>query len=178
MENSKSGIECKMKLTFKCIIIILLLSFSGIVSSQQVSPDNHLSGTKLLPKTEVIGLRDQMIGGMSQYFEKELKLSPLNREIHWRRNYSSTANYLESVSSNRDRFKKITGVVDEREAIQELILNESTSQKAMVAETDAYTVYSVSWQVLEGITGTGLWIEPRTTVLAQMLVVPDADQSL
>ena len=106
MENTKSGIECKMEVTFKYLIVILLLSFSGILSSQEVSPGDYLPGTKLLSETGVTGLRDRMIGGMFQYFEKELKLSPLNRETHWHRNYSSTAEYLQSVSENRNRFKK------------------------------------------------------------------------
>ncbi len=167
-----------MKSVYKCIFIILLISF-GIISSgqsQEISSD-YLSGTKLLSVAEVESLRPQMIEGMYQHFTNELKSSIKSRGTHWRRNYSSSAEYLESVSSNRSRFKKITGVVDERKAVHELILNESTTQKALVAETDAYNVYSVSWQVLDGVTGTGLWIEPRTTVRAQMVVVPDADWS-
>jgi len=167
-----------MKSAYRFIFTILLISF-GIISSGQ-SPEissDYLPGTKLMSAVEVEGLRPQMIEGMYRHFARELESSKESRETHWRRNYSSVEEYEESVSSNRARLKKITGVVDERKAVHELILNESTTQKALVAETDAYSVYSVSWQVLEGVTGTGLWIEPHTTVRAQVVIIPDADQS-
>jgi len=43
-----------------------------------------------------------------------------------------------------------------------------------VAETDAYTIYSVRWPVLKGVTGAGLWVEPRANVRAQVVVIPEA----
>ncbi|RIH67015.1 hypothetical protein D1164_00855 [Mariniphaga sediminis] len=167
-----------MKLVCKYICLSFLISFGIIPSGQaQESPSGYLWGTKLMSVAEVESLRPQMIEGICQHFSNELKTSVKNRETHWHRNYTSSADYIKSVASNRTRIKKITGVVDERKATHELILNKSTTLEALIAKTDAYNVYSVSWQVLENVTGTGLWIEPHTTVQAQIVVVPDADQS-
>ncbi|MGI6572099.1 MAG: hypothetical protein ACOX19_01445 [Fermentimonas sp.] len=167
-----------MKLKKKCIILIFLFSLGITTSGQPYKPGSeYLPGTKLLSANDVDGLRAQMIEGMHGYFAKELKASVKSRERHWNRNYASFDEYTKSVEPNRVRFKKITGVVDERKVARELILNESTNRKALVAETDAYTVYDVSWHVLDGVTGTGLWIEPRATVQAQVVILPDADQS-
>jgi len=162
----------------KCFILIYLFSFGVTFSGQsQQIPSDYLQGTKLMSKTEVDGLRTQMIDGMNTYFANELKASIESRESHWNRNYSSLEDYSKSVDPNRIRLKKITGVVDERKAVRELTLNENTNQKAIVFETDAYTVYNVSWPVLDGVTGTGLWIEPSTSAQAQVVILPDADQS-
>lgn len=165
-----------MKVVIIWIVLTPLISFCGnlLGQEQEIFPSDHLAGTKLMSTTEVEGLRPQMIDGMHRYFDKALESSRESREIHWHRNYSSSAEYLKSITPNRARFNKITGVVDERERVEELFLMESTIQKAIVAETDAYTIYSVRWPVLKGVTGVGLWIEPRTNVRAQVVVIPDA----
>lgn len=132
-------------------------------------------GTKLLTEDEVKGLRPHMMEGVFTYFEQALKSSPQKREAHWQCNYSSVEGYLKSIAPNRDHFKKITGVVDDRKPVKGLTLLESTAQKALVAETELYSVYSVSWPVMEGVTGTGLWIEPHGKAKAQVVAIPDAD---
>lgn len=157
--------------------MIFLLSNYNISSGQDTFTQDHLSGTKLLTPADVEQIRPKMLKGISDYFEDALKASVENRESAWQRDYSSVDNYTESVSSNRLRFKKIIGVVDQREDIRELFFNESTRQGSLVAETDLYRIHSVSWPVLEGVTGTGLWIEPRSNPIAQVVVIPDADQS-
>ncbi len=161
------------------IVLVLLVVFLGTIFAhgQAIFSGDHLTGTKLMTPAEVEGIRPQMLEGMRLYFEKELRLSPQNREAHWARDYSSVSGYLESVSSNRSHFKSIIGAVDERIPVKASIFNESTLQKAVVSETEGYTVYNVSWPVLTGVTGTGLWVEPRAQVKAQVVVLPDAGQS-
>lgn len=167
----------KMKAAKIWIVPFLLINFLRILQGQEqkIFQDDHLAGTKLLSTTEVEKFRPQMIEGMHRYFDQALISSKESRETHWYRNYSSSAEYLKSIAPNRTRFKKIIGVVDERELVKELTLMETTANRALVAETDAYTIYSVSWPVLKGVTGAGLWVEPRTNVRAQMVVLPDAD---
>lgn len=139
--------------------------------------DDHLSGTELMSAEEVKNLRSEMIMGMYGYFKQALESSPQIREPHWYRNYSSPLAYSESIEPNRNRFKKIIGVVDEREPVESLTLTATTSMKSLIAETGSYNIYSVSWPVLEGVSGTGLWIEPHSEARAQIVVLPDADQS-
>ncbi|MFA7065913.1 MAG: hypothetical protein WC199_03935 [Dysgonamonadaceae bacterium] len=168
-----------MKIKYIGIVLIMQFGFARSVAAQEqnLSEGDHLTGTELLSLTDPRELRSQMIGGMFRYFEQELKSTSINREKHWNRNYSSVEEYEKSVISNRERFKKITGIIDEREQFDGLILLESTAQKALVAQTANYSVYRVKWPVLEGVTGTGLWVEPHENVQAQIVVIPDADQS-
>jgi dienelactone hydrolase len=176
--NKKFDMNC-MKIKTIVIVLTLLTCFgsSNPEQKQNITHDEHLSGTKLLTATEPEEFRSQMIGGMFRYFEQELQLAPEKREKHWHPNYSSNEEYLKSIVSNRDRFKKIIGLSDERKRFEGLILIESTAQKALVAQTNTYSVYHVKWPVLEGVTGTGLWVEPHENIQAQIVVIPDADQS-
>src|SRR5439155_136641 len=48
---------------------------------------------------------------------------------------------------------------------------------ALVGETSVYRVYQVRWPVLEGIDGEGLLVEPKNTVKARVVAIPDADQT-
>src|SRR5205823_4907022 len=77
---------------------------------------------------------------------------------------------------NRERLKKILGVVDQRlpPAMQ---LVATTDQPALVAETDRFKVYAVRWPVLPGVDGEGLLLEPTGKVVANAVAIPDADQT-
>ncbi|MFA6546758.1 MAG: hypothetical protein WCS99_20240, partial [Limisphaerales bacterium] len=48
---------------------------------------------------------------------------------------------------------------------------------AVVAETPGFTVFSVRWPVLDGVTGEGLLLEPKSAARAQIVALPDADQT-
>ena len=160
-----------MKIKYTGIVLIMQIGFLGPVAAQKqnLSEGDHLTGTKRLTLTDPGELRSQMIGGMFRYFEQELESASLNREQHWNRDYFSNEEYLKSIASNRDRFKKITGIIDERKPFDGLMLMESTAQKALVAQTDNYSVYYVKWPVFEGVTGTGLWVEPHENVQSQIV---------
>src|SRR5690625_3676935 len=152
----------------------LALSGSLLGESQNTFSKDHLADTALLSAREVEKMRPHMLKGMNQYFEQALKSSPQNRKAYWNRNHSSLADYRKSIALNRNQFKKITGVVDERKSVKELYLMKTTTQKALVAETGTYSIYSVRWPVLEDVSGVGLWIEPRTDVKAQVVALPEA----
>lgn len=175
-----------MKIQYICLILIMLIGLTDpgvlqgqntIIQEQNLTGEEYLKDTRPLELESIEALRSEMIGGMFSYFSKILESGSLNKKQYWNRNYSSTREYEESVTSNRERFKKITGIVDVRIPFDGLVLLESTAQKALVAETDNYSVYRVKWPVLEGVTGTGLWVEPKENVQAQVVVIPDADQS-
>ena len=178
-----------MKIQQICLIPFMLVSLINPVAQRRqniiiqnkqnksLKGDEYLSSTKPLKLENIDELRSEMIGGMINYFSQVLESGSINKEQHWSRNYSSMKEYNESVASNRERFKKIVGIVDERIPFDRLILMESTTQKALVTKTDNYSVYRVKWPVLEGVTGTGLLVEPHNNVQAQVVVIPDADQS-
>jgi hypothetical protein len=58
-----------------------------------------------------------------------------------------------------------------------MIPQATVERPALLAENAKYRVYAVRWTVLEGVDGEGLLFEPRGAVLAQVVALPDADQT-
>src|SRR4051812_27689611 len=106
-------------------------------------------------------LARQMLDGIDRYLTKETAASVDKRHDFWKPDYSSAQAYVQSVQPNRDRLSKILGVVDKRLPVKELELVGGTTQGAMVAQTERYSVFAVRWPVLPGVFGEGLILEPK-----------------
>src|SRR5262245_26177060 len=55
-----------------------------------------------------------MVAGMHKYLDRELAASVEKRKQFWKPDSSSPEAYAKSVQPNRERLKKILGVVDQR----------------------------------------------------------------
>ena len=51
------------------------------------------------------------------------------------------------------------------------------TQPALVAETASIEVFAVRWPVLRGVDGEGLLLEPKGKAVADVVALPDADQT-
>src|SRR4051812_38706676 len=71
-----------------------------------------LPGTK--PLTTEGDLAAQMVAGIDKYLMRELEASVEKRKECWKRDFSSPEAYTKSLEPNRERLKKILGVVDAR----------------------------------------------------------------
>jgi cephalosporin-C deacetylase-like acetyl esterase len=146
------------------------------VASLLVSPlaaQTPLPGTK--PLTAEGDLAAQMVAGIDKYLTRELAASVAKRKEFWKQDFSSPEAYTKSVEPNRERLRKILGVIDERLPVKELEYVATTSQPALVGETAAYKVYAVRWPVLPGVHGEGLLLEPKGKPVACVVAIPDAD---
>jgi hypothetical protein len=117
----------------------------------------------------------QMIEGMHRFLDRELAGSIKQRQRLWHRDFSSRAAYEKSVADNRERFRKIIGVVDERVADFEPIPEATVSRHAVAARGRGYTVYVVRWPVLPGVDAEGLLLKPNSPPIADVIALPDAD---
>src|SRR5262245_28925654 len=117
---------------------------------------------------------DAMVAGMHKYLDRETAASVEKRKQFWKPDFSSPEAYLKSIAPNRERLKKLLGVVDKRlPPAMELVA--TTDQPALVAETERYKVYAVRWPVLPGVDGEGLLLEPTEKAHANVVAIPDAD---
>jgi dienelactone hydrolase len=134
-----------------------------------------------LPETKPLvregDLAAQMVEGMDKYLMRELTASVEKRKQYWKPDFSSLEAYTKSVQPNRERLKKILGVVDERISPVVMEYVGEGTPSPLVAETETYKVYSVRWPVLPGVDGEGLLLEPKGKVVAQVVALPDADWS-
>jgi cephalosporin-C deacetylase-like acetyl esterase len=134
-----------------------------------------LPGTKPLQTEGDLAAR--MVEGIDKYLMRELAASVEKRKQFGKPDLSSPENYAKSVEPNRERLKKIIGVVDQRLPVKELEYVGGTATPSLVAETDSYKVHAVRWPVFEGVDGEGLLLEPKGKVVANIVVLPDADQT-
>jgi dienelactone hydrolase len=132
-----------------------------------------------LPNTQPLDDKDdlamKMVAGIDKYLMRELAASPEKRKQHWKPDYSSPEAYAKSVEPNRQRLKKILGVVDERKKFDDIEYVGGPKTPSLVAETDLYKVHAIRWPVFEGVDGEGLLLEPKGKVVAQVVAIPDAD---
>jgi len=154
---------------------LLLLTSLPLMGIAAGTPPNPLPGTALL--TVSGDLSTQMVAGIDRFLMREIEHSTVGRPKLWHRDFTSIEAYEKSVTPNREHFRKAIGAVDPRLPVEALAFVSSTALPAHVAETDRFTVMAVRWPVFEGVFGEGLWLQPKGTVLARIVAIPDADQT-
>src|SRR5262245_32707894 len=136
-------------------------------------------GAEPLPSTTPLEDKDdlamKMVAGIDKYLTRELAASVEKRKAHWKPDYSSPEAYAESVEPNRQRLKKILGMIDDRKKFDDIEYVGGPTMPVLVAETDHYKVHAIRWPVFEGVDGEGLLLEPKGKVVAQVVAIPDAD---
>src|SRR6266700_2079076 len=149
----------------------LLLCFGAAAWAQQAQT---LPGTQ--PLTWEGDLSKRMMDGAHRFVERKIAESIQTRSKYWTRDFSLGTADEKSVEPNRERFRKIIGVVDSRApVVMERCGDEDNP--ALVAETGTYRVYQARWPVLEGVSGEGLLLEPKRAPLGYVVTLPDADQT-
>jgi dienelactone hydrolase len=161
----------------KCIrLLAAVLIFSCLVTS----PPAAEKKPEPLPRTAALDWTDdisaQIVDEAHRLLDRKTAESVKSREKYWKRDLSSPEAYEKSIQPNRERFKKIIGVVDPRVPVVMERFGDDDNP-ALVAETDKYRVWQVRWTVLEGVTGEGLLLEPKGKVKVNMVLLPDADQT-
>ena len=121
-------------------------------------------------------MSERMMDGAHRFVERKIDESIQTRQKYWTRDLSSRVAYEKSVEPNRNRFMVNIGVVDPRLPVKMERFGDDDNP-ALVAETESYRVYQVRWPVLEGVWGEGLLLQPKNPPLAQVVALPDADQT-
>lgn len=150
-----------------------------------------------LPGTEALTLdlspfdrSKKMLNGAHAFIDRKIEESVAGRAKYWQPDFSSPQAYEKSIQPNRERFMHSIGVVDKSEpygnykvpvmyplpavAMEKISVNDDPE---VIAETGAYRVYQVRWPVTNGMHGEGLLLEPTREPLANIVALPDADQT-
>ena len=149
--------------------LVLVVQLQPPVWAQQSGP---LPGTAEL--TWEGDLSARMVAGIDRFLMRRLEAAPAGRAASWNRDFSSEAGYARSVEANRERFRKIIGVVDRRSPARLEFLSAEGGE--LLAQSDSVTVWRVRWDVVPGLRGEGLLLRPRNRPpIAQVIALPDAD---
>jgi dienelactone hydrolase len=155
-----------------------LLCFFAVIqnASSGAEPEaTRLPGTESLEWTDDIASR--LVDGVDRFLLKEIEKSVERREPYWHRDYSSPEAYNKSIEPNRQRLAHILGVRDERVSFEGLELVATTEQPALVGQGEGFKVFAVRWPVIRNIHGEGLLLVPDKEPVADVIAIPDADQT-
>ena len=151
---------------------------SGSISSGTAEP--VLTGTA--PLTVNGDLAKQMVDGIHRFLLQETERQAKERETRWSRDYGSAEKYEQSVAPNRQRFREIVGVTDERVSARAPELVGSLRDPAFISQRPSYKVYSIRWQIFApetadsgGMEAEGLLLQPEGPPIARVVAIPDAD---
>ena len=154
------------------VALLLTVVLAQAIRAQDEPP---LPGTK--PLTLQGDLSAQMVAGVDRFLKREIERAIVERQKSWQRDFSSREAYEKSVEPNRQRLRRIIGAVDPRLPVTALEWVGGTTQPALVAETELYSVHAVRWPVFAGVCGEGLWLKPKREPVARVVALPDADQT-
>jgi dienelactone hydrolase len=118
-----------------------------------------------------------MVAGIDRFLTRATEESITNRPSFWHRDLSSADAYNKSVQTNRESLRKMIGATDARVAFTNVELVSDTADPAKIAGTEKYDVFAVRWPVFDEVHGEGLWVKPHGKIFANIVLVPDADQT-
>jgi dienelactone hydrolase len=168
--------RCGFPMAFVRSRFLLIAVVAGTLGGwlQTAAGQETLPGTERLDWTGDSAVR--IVEEAHRFLDRKLEDSVSQREKYWKCDFSSVAALGKSVEPNRERLKKILGIVDQRIPVSMERFGDDQNP-AYVAETSRYRVYQVRWPVLEGVHGEGLLLEPKGTPVGQIVAIPDADQT-
>src|SRR5262249_41207458 len=76
---------------------------------------------------------------------------------------------------NRIKLQAMLGLIDPRKPFADVEYVGGPSTPSIVGETKRYTIHAIRWPVFDGVDGEGLLLEPKGSVVAQVVAIPDAD---
>ncbi len=143
------------------------------------------SGTT--PLTIEGDLASQMVDGIDRFLLKEIETTAATRAERFKVDTSSPEAYEASLKPHREKLAKCLGIRDARLpfAAPEIIVN--VGGESVIAQSEKFTVQAIRWPVLSdpspqgaglpSIYGEGLLLTPKGAVVANVIVLPDADQT-
>jgi dienelactone hydrolase len=170
-----------------CLLFSFQTSGPGLYNSG-LNQQEFMPSTK--PLTLEGDLSEMIMDGAHKFIERKISESIGSRTKLWNRNLTSLEAYELSIEPNRRRLMKYIGVEDKNEPyinyrigledrhppvyMQKLSDN---NDPEIIAETDKYRIYQVRWPSMEKVWGEGLLLQPKSNPVANIIAVPDADQT-
>lgn len=175
----RSGSSSLHTLSSLCLLSLAMLVglSSACVQGQEVLPDTQ-------PLMEQGDLALKMVEGIDRFLKDKLAASPGARD-QARQQASPTT---ETRAAKRQRLSHLLGLRDTRPQRPAMELVSTFEQPAEIAHGANFKVLRVRWQAIEnadgatadgGVTihGEGLMLEPAGEVRANVVAIPDAEQS-
>jgi len=147
----------------------------GVVGGHEAdlpAPGAPLPGMEPLDDDDPLAgpLDEAMVAGIDRWLSRRLAAAPAAREAAW------THDGGQAAARRRDRLREIVGAVDPRVEPPGDDPAAALEAYGPAAAADApVAVTRARYDVLEGVTADGLWLEPREPPRAVVIALGDAD---
>jgi len=166
----------------------LLAVFPAFAASAATAQDEkEILPANTVPLTIEGDLASQMVDGIDRFLLKEIEKTAATRAERFKVDTSSPEAYEASLKPHREKLAKCLGIRDARLpfAAPEIVVG--VGSDSVIAQSEKFTVQAIRWPVLSdpspqgaglpSIYGEGLLLTPKGDVVANMIVLPDADQT-
>ncbi len=159
----------------------------GIATSLSLSllANAAFAAEKVLPGTQPLTakqpLDEVMVAGIDKFALREIAASPARRDQLWKLDGINAADWDKTMAPRRAKLAEYIGAVDPRVTATEpgrhvIEFLSGVQRSHQVGSFDGVTVHAVRWNVLEGVTGEGLLLNPAGgEIKGHVIALPDAD---
>lgn len=160
-------------------LVLGLATFLGFWPAPTSLPAAEVAGERV-PGTDLLTSKDDLvqlsIGQWNEFLLRSIAESRSTRARFWQRDLSSVEAFDRSVQANRERLRRVLGVVNKRLPNSVFEVSGPFPQGGLVADSATHAVFAVRWPVLEGVWGEGLLLQPKAPAKGSVVLLPDADQ--
>jgi dienelactone hydrolase len=132
-------------------------------------------------------LASQMVDGIDRFLLKEIEKAAATRAERFTVDTSSPEAYEASLKPHREKLAKCLGIRDARMTFEAPEIIVPVGGDPVIAQSEKFTVQAIRWPVLSdptpqgaglpSIYSEGLLLTPKGDIVANVIVLPDADQT-
>ena len=139
---------------------------------------NLIIAQKCLPNTTLLDAGDlgtKMVSGIGTWLDAKTLENQTLRNEKFLSNAKKNSLDPKALEQKRQTLKQILGIIDSPKITEDLELLETLNKPALIFETKQFKILKIRWQVVEGLHGEGLLIEPKGKPIAQIVAIPPPD---
>ena len=166
------------------VISVFLVSATSLAVAQDAA---EILPAETLPLTIEGDIASQMVDGIDRFLLRQIKDNAASRAERFKVDTSSPEAYEASLKPHREQLAKCLGIHDARMPFKSPEVIAEAGDESVIAQSDKFTVQAIRWPVLSdpspmgqglpSIFGEGLLLTPNSDVVANVIVLPDADQT-
>ena len=132
-------------------------------------------------------LASQMVDGIDRFLLKQIEADAASRAERFTVDTSSPEAYEASLKPHREKLARCLGIRDARMPFASPEIIAGVGSDSVIASSEHFTVQAIRWPVLSdpspqgqglpSIFGEGLLLTPKGDAIANVIVLPDADQT-
>ena len=169
------------------LLLPTLLATFAIAATEFGALAQELSPTDTTPLAMEGDLASLMVDGIDRFLLTEIEKAADTRAERFAVDTSSPEAYEASLKPHREKLAKCLGIRDARMPFDAPEIIVGVGGDPVIAQSEKFTVQAIRWPVLSdpspqgaglpSIYGEGLLLTPKGDVVANVIVLPDADQT-